>query len=127
MAGTGRLAGASYGRQFNRPTAIAYTDGQLLVTNSGNNTVTGINATTMRVTRIMSSPAYHFSTPMGVGATGAAAWVTNETNQSVREIRANGVLYQWIRNDAYNDLPWPGPATIGAGYIFVASPPGHHR
>jgi hypothetical protein len=124
MAGTGRLAGASYGRQFNHPTAIAYTDGQLFVTNSGNNTVTEINATTMRVTRIMSSPGYHFSTPMGVVATGAAAWVTNETNQSVTEVLANGALYQWIRNDAYNDLPWPGPATIGDGYIFVASPPG---
>ena len=124
VAATGRLAGVTYGSMFGDPTAIAYTDGQLFVTNSGYNSVTEVNATTMRVTRIMSSAGYHFSTPTGITGTGAAVWVTNETNQSVTEVLANGALAAWITNDANNDLPWPGPATIGDGYVFVASPPG---
>jgi hypothetical protein len=125
--GTGKVTSVASGSpyDFDQPTAITFSKGDLFVTNSLGNSVTDIAATTMTLVSVLSASSYGFDEPIGIASHGGNVWVSNLNGKSLTEFAATtGTEEQVVTSPDDNYLPTPEPIAYGAGHVFVASPPG---
>lgn len=103
-------------------TGIAVSGGKVFVANHAGNTVTVLNASTLRLDTILSNASYKFNAPTGVTAQGKNIWVTEQGSSSITELSAGSLQVVQVIDSEY--LPDVGAVTYGDGYVFTVSPPG---
>ena len=116
----GIATGKSFG--FSEPEAIVSVGASLFVANLSGDSVTEINADTMKRTAIISASDFGLKSPSGLAVYKGNVWVTNYGGGSVTEFSAATRHLFGVFHNGY--LPDPGPITVGGGYLYAASPPG---
>ena len=96
-----RSTGDTY--HFSVPTSAAVVGNDLFVTNSGNNSVTEVSASTGAFVAQISARRYRFQHPSAIEAVGADLFVANGTGNSVTEFRASDLKrVRTIRRSKYH-------------------------
>lgn len=107
------------GVNLSAPDGLAVVKGGLWVTNSGNNTVTELNATTGTWMRKLAAGSYGFDVPDAVRPDGSDVLVANKDGNSLTVVdTANGALVRVIRGDGLNR---PVAMSVYGAQVFVVN------
>ena len=117
------IQGAAYG--FDGVSAIGSNGTHVWVANSGNSSVTEINANTGAEENLLDGSKYDFDGPAHLSDDGTHVWVANETGNSVTEVNATtGALVRVIQGSSYK-LHGTSLITSDGKDVWICEPAWH--
>jgi DNA-binding beta-propeller fold protein YncE len=107
------------------PQGIVAAGSKVWVTNSGNNSVTELNAFNGSVVRIIKARG-DFNTPESIAASAKDVWVANIGNSSVTELeKSNGSVVRVIRGKSFG-IDFPLAMCAFGSHVWIANGNGGH-